>query len=673
MPPTEATGADSRAKAIEAEAHSLIRPVVPEDKFVLIVSVSNAAAKAGEEAKLPYISVKSNIAKLSQLMSGQSSSYGADLFEIELTFDQSVADATVKLLQKKLTKHFEIEGKNRRLAVEKALLVAPPSAGPEAEKGKPEEKEAKESNKDMAAPSVSNEADLAKLQLERTKIEVEREKFESAKQKESLKKDLADQKLAYEKKIEGLEKTSKQGPESQPNAGVEEKPKTLIEHLKEFQLLTLAAILGLIGLLAASILSGSHKKGLSSISKAVEAVGEGLASSVSAAGGGSDTRDNDRIETSASDRAGPGPGGADLGHSGLSDMEGEKLKQFVLMVEEKIEVLTKDGNFLFFRYFIDMANSSVHHAAAILVSLRSEIAKLLVENISIEEMDKIREFLSEEGALKQAQAARQDAFQSFYAKIAADEFAGSPLLDLRNISWLTRLDSAKMVDLALALQPSDQAGFLSCLTPSRLAYMVQNSSDPDRKRALIEAIKSINEASVEDVAGLFERVEAKATELAGKRREELKKIIDPARFYAEIISALAPGDRDQLLKAIEKNEALLDSLKKFYIRFEEIRNVSDSIVRGLFSKRPAKELAILAFAAEDDIRALIIQSLPEALRDTANEELSSLVANEAEKASYYRKSIDMQAEVARYLLKLNKANLLEFKTTGNKPKLASAS
>ena len=451
------------------------------------------------------------------------------------------------------------------------------------------------------------------------------------------------------------------------------KEPTLLDHARSFQIAFFAAVIGLLGLLAALLLSGSHKKGLTSISSAMQGLGEQLA----AAKGAGDTSPPP-VDLTRPDEPGAAntPQAVEAGSvSGSPSLENEKIREFVQLLEEKIAVLSKEGNYLFFRYFIDLVHATPLYAAAILLALSDEVAKLLIDKLSLDNMEQIRDFLGTEGGLKQAQGARQAAFQVFYGKIALDEFTDSPLMKIRNIEWLTKINSQKLVELTLSLPPEEQSGFLSCFTPSRLAYMLQAITEPDQKEQLIQAIKGIDTAQVKDYRSLFEKIEKRFKAQEKQISEEVKRIIDPPRFYAQIISELEPGDRAKFLRAIEDKQDLLVSLKKYYMRFEEVRNIEDHILRSLLGKRPAKELAILAFTAPADIQDLIIKAMPEALQVITREELETLKGNEAQKAANAKRSLEMQDEIARALLKMNKEGLVTFKEAGDatKVKLAAVS
>ena len=333
-----------------------------------------------------------------------------------------------------------------------------------------------------------------------------------------------------------------------------------------------------------------------------------------------------------------GGGGSNVIEAG--SFEDEKMRLFIELVEEKIQVLVKDKNFLFLQYFRDMTHSKPDYAGAILVSLSDELAKLLVESISIEELELIKDFMLDEDALVRAQATRQDALKSFYSKIVVDEYSNSPLMSLSGTDWLYKLTNDQLVELTMSLSDEDQIVFLACFTPARIASMLEKAGD-NNKASLIHAIRQIDEISSYDIESVFSRAEAKYIEISVSFEEKIQSLVDAPRFYASIIKDLASDDRNLMLKAIEEKEDLMQAIKRYYIRFEEVRNIEDHIVRGLFSKRPANQLALIALTAPEDIQNIIISSVPEALQEMVQEDLERLKANERQKTkisnvlSYY--------------------------------------
>ena len=164
---------------------------------------------------------------------------------------------------------------------------------------------------------------------ESLQIEMERTKLEALKTEEELKKKLADQEEAAKKAAEA-------------------KQPTIIEYLEQFQLVILALLL-VFGMIILAF-ARSLKKGAGSISEALKAVGESLAASKDS--GGADAG-GDESDIGADKDAESTVGEGEPQPSGPSDAEANKRESFLSLVEEKIEVLSKEGNYNFFRNFME--------------------------------------------------------------------------------------------------------------------------------------------------------------------------------------------------------------------------------------------------------------------------------------------------------------------------------
>lgn len=632
----------SIAEAIELNVLQSIKPLIPEGKAYVIVSLSGSNTEQTSEVSLPYLAVTVDIERLKKIVNRNFRQFETLNFSVDLAIDESIPEASIKLVERKIRSELAIDDSNRTLKIE-VLSITNDSFDP---------------TRDV--PENPSEVEVARLQLERNKIEMEREKLDSLRKETQLTKALEDQKKEFNERIAELQKQAPEESSAQPG---QQEEKSTLDLIKDFQFLILAVIVGILALMAAVIVSGSHLKGLSAMSAAMENISGSLSSTGDSA---ANVSDSSGISTSVSATAGESSGVS--GSAGIIEagsFEDEKMRLFIELVEEKIQVLVRDKNFLFLQYFVDIIRSKPSYAGAILVSLNDELAKMLVDSISIEELELVKEFMLEEDALVQAQAFRQEALKSFYGRMVVDEYSNSPLLKLNGIDWLYKLTNQQLVELTLALGEDDQVVFLACFTPARIASMLEKTEESS-KASLIHAVRQIDELKNFDLEAVFTRAEAKYLELSVAFEEKVQSLIDAPRFYADIIKGLPGEDRNRMLSAIEEKEDLMQAIKRYYIRFEEIRHIEDHLVRSLFSKRPANQLALIALTAPEDIQTIIIGSVPEALQETVQEDLERLKSNERQKVQNIKKSQQLHDEVSAALLRMNKEGLLTYK-----PKLSA--
>ena len=256
---------------IEELVVDIVKPHIPEDKYVVIVTIEDDSETGSEEgSNLPYSSLQIKSKALQRAIDFNSPN---KIFEvdvaIELLIDESLFEEKEKFLTDKITQELKIDGEKRTFKATSAKLVEEP---------------------------IIEDAN------ESLQIEMERTKLEALKTEEELKKKLADQEEAAKKAAEA-------------------KQPTIIEYLEQFQLVILALLLVFGMIILAFLGSGSLKKGAGSISEALKAVGESLAASKDS--GGADAG-GDESDIGADKDAESTVGEGEPQPSGPSDAEANK-------------------------------------------------------------------------------------------------------------------------------------------------------------------------------------------------------------------------------------------------------------------------------------------------------------------------------------------------------------
>ena len=188
-------------------------------------------------------------------------------------------------------------------------------------------------------------------------------------------------------------------------------------------------------------------------------------------------------------------------HGGAGAPVDKSFEEFIEQVQEKLEVLGEEKNFAFYRAFSDLIENpdTLTYAVSILLTLDEEKAKTLLGNVSVDQVDRLREAMARQGALSEAKSVSKEALQEFYGRIAAEEFVDSPLMKLKDLTWLTKMNTDEMREFTISLDPELRPAFFACLTPGRVQSMIRSCTEAEQKTELIQSLKDLDEVTSDQI------------------------------------------------------------------------------------------------------------------------------------------------------------------------------
>ena len=321
-------------------------------------------------------------------------------------------------------------------------------------------------------------------------------------------------------------------------------------------------------------------------------------------------------------------------------------------MQEKIEVLGRENNFAFVRQFTDMIEDDkmLSLAASLLVALPNELARVLVQDVGSEHLRKIHRFLESPGGLAAAKSLHKKALQEFYGRIAMDEFTNSPLMQIKNINWLTRMTSEQMADFVFRLPQKYRAAFIACLSPYRTKSMLQSAKRRDVRESIVRAIASIGEVNMEKLNDFFEY--AKSSPEVMQRSTVKQGIVDDVNYFAAVLSEFEPEDEEILSQAIANNANLKVKIYQFYLPFKSLNRVPREWISQIFEARQKNQIAIILFDADEKIREYIISCLTGIKAEAVKEELKGLEEDKVYSLKNKKQSRKLQKEISTYILQL---------------------
>lgn len=643
---------NSLEEIIEAEIRDSIGTRLQPSQYYIDVVPKVAQTQDEAQNDIAFTNLKINLKKLQELYElNKKPDFTKFEFQVEIFFDNTVPESLQKLIEKKVKRILKIDGTARTIAVNRDDIF-PASEPPKSVDELPELVEANKKIKDLNDQLAQKieESDISdqtkeahQLALEKAKIELERAKLEAANKEGDLQAQLRAAQEAKKPQVQAKAKEDEK----------KEKETSSLDTVKDFQLTIVALIIG--GVLFVGM-SGTGKSSVTSsqnIGEAIRGVADGLGS-IAAAQEASDDMGMD--SGGGAEESGPV---SEVDQATLeASQDVEQVKKFLVLIEEKIEVLSNDGNFNFYRHFIDIAQRNTLYASSILVSLGDDTAKKLVQNMPADIMTTIKNFLTQPGQLGKAKQIRAEALQEFYGLVAVDEYIGSPILEINNAEWLIKLSNAEMVDLIDKLEENDKAPFLACLTPTRVAAIIESVDDEGKRVAFLSSLKTIDTVDKSALDGLFTRAQEKYNELKDGKTDEVQKLIDGPQYFAKILQDISPDSRKGLMDTLSDRAELLEELSNYYVPFEKIAELATSAVKELFGRMNIKKVAIAIHDVEDVYKEKVMGTYNDAMQDSLKEELETIAADKVGANKNKKVAEKLRDEVCIHMLKLKKEGLL---------------
>jgi hypothetical protein len=649
-----------RAQLIQADIEKSIKLIIgsqlADSEYFVYAKVKleeqpeGAAGTEDRFQNLPYSPIKVEKDYLEEMLrKGQGQYRQIAELTVTIVFDQRVPKEKVDLLTNVVRERFDFNDTTRKLDVKSLALVTEPVQQQE-----------------------KLTFDRSKLDSERALLElqIQKEKFEMMKREEEVKKRLEE----IEESKKGLEKLP--GAEAEKSRPVEananptapvtinnvEKPKGALDYLESFQLLIFAFI-GALCLVGVTFLTGGVvKKGLQPVAEAIGRVGEGVGkiSPSSGSGASESRRDTPKIPEKMQAPEPPAINPSFNGNS--SQAEDKSLEEFLVSISEKLKILIEEKNFSFYRHFCDMIDSPTHRklAASIMLTVDESSVASLLNGVSPEQIELLKDLLAKPGAVSEAQAIKKVALQEFFGRIAAEEFSGSPLFKLKNLTWLTSMNATQMANFALMLDQKLRTAFVACLTPSRLNAMISATDVPDDKKQILSVLKDLDTVSDKDIDSGLVQIEALFNKQKQNANDNKKRNVDTAKYMAQVAEYMDPEEQNLLMQEIKGDEELTKRMRDHIIPFDAVSLLPKELVSEIFATRTDLQIAQIIFSADEKVRASIMNVLPEIRKENVNSELSLFEANKVYMRRYQKTSLSLQSEICKYLLSLYREGILDF-------------
>lgn len=631
---------------IEKIAKSQITNLVPADKIFFQIQVTEPIKLRNQDTgqKLPYTQLDIDSSSLERLyLNNRSDLILTTPVSVNVVMDTLISDDIARLIEDKLTKSLRLNTDKRTIKIDRASFDLKPAPAQE-----------KEEEKDSTSELMAIEAERAKLEAEKARLETERSKLEVARQIGNTDQEKAE----LLKKIDETEAEMKRLQEELKKP----KEKTTLDVVEDFQLAILAGAIALAIIVASLLGFLGRGKGPDNVSQAIDHVAEGLntiaSSQAQAEGSGSDTDESEKIDEPL--KGSEEVTGSDSGDSLSAHLDQEKIAESLKLIEEKIKILSSEGNFSFYSNLIEIIESRIEYAAALIVATPSELARQLLSNIPPSYMERMRKYLSIPGAVTKAKKMRVQALQEFYGKIALDEYIGSPLLEVNNIDWLIKLDNEALISLIADVNDEDRARVLACLSPSRVNLMLESGAEQEKLAKIINSLKEIKGVGFSDIPGLFDRMKEVHERAKKDDNENWRKMVDAPRYLAEILSSASDEKKETILKSLSDDKELMSALRTYFIPISDLALVSDLMLKDIFASRSGSQIALVVFDLDQVLKDRILGQLPDVLKETVIEEIDALTSNEENKVQNTKKSKIAKSEIAKTLLKMYRDGILKF-------------
>ena len=648
-----------RAQLVQADIEKSIKSIIgsqlAETEYFVYAKVKlEEPASSGNTAEdrflnLPYSPIKVEKDYLEDMLRRSQGQFGK-LAELTVTivFDQRVPKEKVDLLGSVVRDRFNFNDTNRKLDVKSLALVTEPV--------QQQEKLVFDRSK------LDSEKALLELQMQK-------EKFEMLKREEELKKRMEEIETAKKEqaKTPAVDPAKPADPAAAATPGSPvtvnniEKSKGALDYLESFQLLIFAIVAGMCLVVVTFLSGGVVKKGLQPVAEAIGKVGDGVGKIAPSAGAKSSSSAEVPKAPEKAQVNDPVPGhGAHLGAT--TQAEDKSLEEFLGSISEKLKILIEEKNFSFYRHFCDMIDSTTHRkfAAAIVLTIDESNVATLLNGVSPEQIELLKDLLAKPGAVSEAQGLKKVALQEFFGRIAAEEFSGSPLFKLRNLNWLTSMNAAQMAGFAVVLDQKLRTAFVACLTPSRVNAMVSAIENPDDKKQILSVLKDLDTVTDKDIQDGLVQIEAMFAKQQQNATASKRRNVDTAKYMAQVAEQMSPEEQNLLMQEIKSDEELTKRMRDHIIPFDSVTLLPKELVSEIFAARTDLQIAQILFSAGEKVRASIMNVLPEIRKENVNSELSLFEGNKVYARRYQKTSLLLQAEICKYLLGLYREGILDF-------------
>lgn len=676
MPAWGAVQPQDIQSVLEDRAQQLLSPKIDPKLFIVYVKF-NAPANASKQAKrskiiaLPFspVGVNSDILEDSK-KEAQDFNVRDYRFSIALIFDTSISDPITETFRGVFTERFMIDGQNRILVLKKQKI--------------------NEQDKTNNFEKTKLEADisLSRLETERQRLESTKNEIEYKKKIFEAEKALQDEKSARtaefaknEQVLRDLKAKQEAPPKAQeppPKDKTEKLPNTepakspLLQRLGEFQMLVIGILAFISLLIAVTIFSRALKKSMGAVGDGIKAAGSGIGAAMTPSPSNNPGSTENPILKMTGENSPPAQE-APTSEEKLAWTPGNpEYDKFIQMVQEKIEILNAMGSLVLHQQVSDLleTESGIEIAASVVLSLKPESAHSLIANIPSEAVRKLKAFLESPSAIARSKMKRSEALQLFYGKIAGSEFTDSPMGKLRNLTWLTKMNNTELVKFTLGLTDTERPAFLACLSPFRLAKIIEAASAEDRPK-FFDMIGRIGKLTENDV-NTFLTTRQKKSDLEEKS-EKARPAVDHLLYISEVAEHLSPSDQKALLKAVESDQAATSFLSRRFLPFVAVRACPAEILTLLFERWSVVQIAQIVFSADKDTQNLVISSLPKIRAQGVVDELTVLQSKTHLEQRNRQVSERLQREITTYMLQLadegmlNLDSLVEFSTKTGAP------
>jgi hypothetical protein len=701
-----ATRLQAQAQIEDEIGKSLKSQLAPEE-YLLVVDldleeVAREPKATNDQTKsngqLPYLTLKVDPDRLNgtnQISGLNAPPHKIKGMRVELTFDERIPEEKRKILEKSLRRKLAINDADRTLQVSSAPLVtesiteqlrkARDDGNKNPGTGKSSAQEGEKSNEERIKFEL--ETERIKLEVAKKDLEIQRNRLEQTRALadiESKMRILEGQLKAAEQEA-SLERKRAQKPESSPDSGKSSASKIPEEigplaTLSRIQGMIVGGLLALVLLLGLLITSGAFKKGMTALSDGFSKIGSGFKEAALATAEAQKERsrnqksENQDLGSSKEDEKSASQ--ETENHSSVStikkppealnESERQKFEEFILYVQDKIEILAKERSFALYRETQDFVDNdqSLPMAAALFLSLSREATIELVKGLSTSHIERLKRFLGRPGAIQECKALRNAAIQEFYGRIVVEEFAGSPIMQIKDSDWLLRLSNEELAKTTLALPVTLRSVFLACFSPIRVKKMVEASADSSSKKALVEAAVNLGESSQDSIPRLLEELAKIRTSM--QQPKEPSSGVDRARYLSRLAENLNNEDQKLLLTEINRKDDVQKDFSKYYVAFNVIRNLPKEIILEIFGERTDNQIAIMIFASEDETREAVLKALPEIRSATVRDELKLLDSKPFYKKRNEKQSLALQRQISNYLIRLKDEGLLDQVTSDKK-------